>query len=396
MKGSVQKRGSAWKMTVDIGKDAEGRRRQHSKTFRTRREAEAALGAILKQAQEGSLVRPTRRTTGEYLRRWVKDYAESHVRPLTLLRYHSIVERHLAPALGNVPLTSLQPGHVQQAHNLALAAGLSARSVVQHHRVLSEALKHAEQWGMVSRNVARLVTPPRPTYKEARFLDAAEAMRLIESAKSTPYFAVLALGLATGLRRGELLGLKWRDINLDKGSVQVSRTLQHIPGAGLQLHDVKSTHSRRQLALSPSAVLVLRAHRDQAEAVQAEAGAALEPSAFVFCHPTGRPLSPNTVSHAFQRVAKAAGIGGARLHSLRHSHASLLLAQGANLKDIQALLGHSTIAITGDLYAHVTEQRQQEVVARLDQALDVAASIRVQSVSNPGFGADRAGSAEGR
>ena len=141
---------------------------------------------------------------------------------------------------------------------------------------------------------------------------------------------------------------------------------------------------------------MLRAHRDQAEAVQAEAGAALEPSAFVFCHPTGRPLSPNTVSHAFQRVAKAAGIGGARLHSLRHSHASLLLAQGANLKDIQTLLGHSTIAITGDLYAHVTEQRQQEVVARLDQALDVAASIRVQSVSNRGFGADRTGSAEGR
>ena len=340
------------------------------------------LGAMLKQAQDGSLVKPTRLTTGAYLQQWLDSYARSHVRPLTLWRYRGIVERHLVPAIGNVPLTSLQPLHVQQAHNQALAAGLSARSIVQHHRVLSEALKHAEQWGMASRNVARLVTPPRLAYKEARFLDAAEARRLIEAARSTPYYALIDLGLATGLRRGELLGLQWRDIDLERGSVQVSRALQHIPGAGLQLHDVKSTRSRRQLALSPSAVLVLRAHRDQAEAVQAEAGAELEPSAFVFCHPTGRPLSPNTVSHVFQRVAMVAGIDGAGFHSLRHSHASLLLAQGANLKDIQILLGHSTIAITGDLYAHVTEQRQREVVARLDQALDVAESLRVQSVSN--------------
>ena len=382
MKGSVRKRGNSYKLTVDIGKDAEGRRRQHSQTFRMRKEADAALGAMLKQAQDGSLVKPTRLTTGQYLQQWLDSYARSHVRPLTLRRYRGIVERHLAPAIGNMPLTSLQPLHVQQAHNQALAAGLSARSIVQHHRVLSQALKHAEQWGMVSRNVARLVTPPRATYKEARFLDVAEARRLIEAARSTPYYALIALGLATGLRRGELLGLQWRDIDLERGSVQVSRALQHIPGAGLQLHDVKSTHSRRKLALSPNAVLVLRAHHDDAEAVQAEAGAELEPSAFVFCHPTGRPLLPNTVSDAFQRIAKAAGVEGAGFHSLRHSHASLLLAQGANLKDIQILLGHSTIAITGDLYAHVTEQRQREVVARLDQALDVAESIRVQSVSN--------------
>ena len=381
MKGSIRKRGNSYKLTVDIGKDTEGRRRQHSQTFRTRKEADAALGAILKQAQDGSLVKSTRLTTGQYLHQWLDGYAQSHVRPLTLRRYRGIVERYLVPAIGNVPLTSLQPLHVQQAHNQALAGGLSARSIVQHHRVLSEALKHAEQWGMLSRNVARLVSPPRSAYKEARFLDAAEARRLIEAAKSTRYYVLLALALATGLRRGELLGLRWSDIDLEKGSVQVIRALQHIPGAGLQLHDVKSTHSRRKLALSPNAVLVLRAHHDDAEAVQAETGNELELSAFVFCHPTGLPLSPNTISHVFHRVAKAAGIDGARFHSLRHSYASLLLAQGANLKDIQALLGHSSIAITGNLYAHVTEQRQREVAARIDQALDVAASIRVQSVS---------------
>ena len=381
MKGSIRKRGNSYKLTVDIGKDAEGRRRQHSQTFRTRKEADAALGAILKQAQDGSLVKPTRLSTGQYLHQWLDGYAQSHVRPLTLRGYRGVVERHLVPVFGNVPLTSLQPSHVQEAHSRGLAAGLSPQSVGYLHRILSEALKHAEQWGMVGRNVARLVPPPRPTYKEARFLDAAEAMRLIEAAKSTPYYALLALALATGLRRGELLGLQWRDIDLEKGNLQVSRALLHIPGVGSQLHDVKSTRSRRQLALSPNAVLVLRAHRDDAEAVRAEAGAELESTALIFCHPTGHPLAPNGVSEAFQRIAKTAGISGATFHSLRHSHASLLLAQGANLKDIQTLLGHSSIAITGNLYAHVTEQRQREVVARLDQALDVAASIRVQSVS---------------
>ncbi len=375
MRGSIRKRGKSYTLTIDTGKDADGKRVQHFQTFRTLAMAEAALGEMLKQAQDGILGKPTRLTTGKYLQQWLEDYAAIHVRPTTLRGYRSIVEHHLIPAIGTVPLASLQPHHVQHAQRRALEAGLSARTVIQHHRVLSEALKHAESWGMVNRNVAGLVKPPRPSYHEARFLDADEAARLIDSARGTRYFIPLALSLMTGLRRGELLGLQWRDVDLDKDSIQVNRALHYLPGRGLLFQEVKSVHSRRQVALSPNAALLLRSHRERVEATEAEAGGSLAPNALVFGLPTGRPLSPNTLTHAFHRIARAAGIEGAHLHSLRHSHASLLLSQGASLKDIQARLGHSTIAITADLYAHITEQQRRETAAKFDQALDVTKQL---------------------
>ena len=385
MRGRVAKRGKSWILVLDVGRDPNtGKRRQHFETLRTEREAERRLADLLKEAHAGSYVRPTKQTAGEYLRDWLETYARSHVRPLTFHRYRGIVEHDLVPVLGAILLSALQPTDVQAMHAAGIRRGLSARTVVQHHRVLSEALKHAERWGLVSRNVARLITPPRPEYREARFLYAAEAARFIDAARATPYFTMLALDLATGLRRGELLGLLWRDLDLDRGTLQVNRALYALPGRGLELMEVKSPKSRRQVALSPNAMLLLRRHREQVEATRAVGGETLSANALVFSHPDGRPISPNTVSHAFTRIARDAGIEGARLHSLRHSHASLLLAQGVDLKDIQTRLGHSSIAITGDLYAHLTDQRQREVAVRFDEALSIPPPTeRDPLVSNP-------------
>ncbi len=383
MKGSIRKRGKSYTLTIDIGRHADGRRRQHTETFRTRREADAALANLLKQAQNGSYIKPSRLTLSDYLRQWLQG-REPHLRPQSIQRYRIEIERHLIPSIGTVLLSNLKPTDIQKMHRDALDAGLSPRSTGFIHRLLSQALNHAERWGLVDRNVARLAPPPKVARTEAKFLTAEEAARLVEAARATPYYAVIALGLATGLRRGELLGLQWGDIEFERSTLHVVRSLAHVPNGQTRAQQVKTESSRRIVALSPNAVLLLRAHREQVEAVQAKAGGQLKAKDFVFSHPTGKPFPPDTVSKAFRRIAKAAGIDDARLHSLRHSHASILLNAGANLKDVSTRLGHSSIAITADIYAHPSAERQAEIAARFDEALSVPALSREQSVSIDG------------
>lgn len=381
MKGSIRKRGRSYTLTVDIGRDADGRRKQHFETFRTRREADAALANVLRQAQSGSYVKPSRLTVADYLRDWLNG-REPHLRPQSFERYRFAIERNIAPSVGTILLSHLKPTDVQKMHRDALDAGLSPKSVTLLHRVLSQALKYAESWGMVDRNVARLAPPPKVARNEARSLDAKEALRLVEAVRATPYYALIALDLATGLRRGELLGLQWGDVDFERRSLRVIRSLTQTPRGALRVQDVKTDTSRRNVVLSPNAVLLLRAHREQAEAVQAVAGGQLRLDDFVFSHPTGKPFSPNHISKVFQRIARVEGLEGATLHSLRHTHASMLLDTGANLKDVSTRLGHSSIAITADIYAHPSMERQAEIAARFDEALSLPVSSREQSVSN--------------
>lgn len=383
MKGSITKRGKAYVLRIDVGQHPDGRRRQHTQSFRTKRDADAALANVLRQAQSGSYIKPSRLTVAEFLRDWVEG-REAHLRVASFARYRTMAERHLAPSIGTVPLSHLKPTDVQKAHRDALTAGLAPASVHLMHRVLSQALKDAEIWGMVDRNVARLVPPPKLAQAEARFLDAREALRLVEAARSTPYYTALALSLATGLRRGELLGLQWGDIDFEQRTLRIVRSLAHIPKEGVRVQEVKTNSSRRTVALSPNAVLLLRAHQEQAEATQAVDGGQLRAGDFVFSHRTGRPISPSSLTHAFKRIAKDAGIAGARLHTLRHSHASILLNAGANIKDVSDRLGHSNVSITLNKYGHVTPERQAETAARFDQALDLPAENGVQSVSREG------------
>ena len=326
----------------------------------------------------GSFVVPTRVTTGEYLRQWLATYVDSHVRVTTARRYRSIIERHLIPALGAIPLMRLSPSHVQAAYARALGengrldgrtGGLSPRSVVQHHRILSEALKHAMRWGLIGRNVAALVDPPRVERTEAIFLDAEAIHALLEAAQTTPYHALMMVAVATGLRRSEILALRWRDIDFEAASLRVVRALHQLPGARLVFLEPKSGKSRRAVALSPAAILAIRAHRERQEAERELLGVDSGGDSLVFPNTDGSPLSPTTFSKAFKRIATKAGLPDAHLHLLRHSHASLLLEQGVHLKVVQERLGHSTIAITADTYSHVAAHIQQEAAAKFDEAL---------------------------
>ncbi|MDA1271793.1 MAG: tyrosine-type recombinase/integrase [Chloroflexi bacterium] len=242
-RGSVEQRSpGTWSIRVELLPDPQtGKRRQKRTTFKgAKREAEKRLSQILHEVDTGSFVNPAKLTVGDFLRQWLKDYVETGVRATTKEGYQIIIEKHLIPNLGNIPLSQLQPAHLQAYYSKALnegrsdgKGGLSARTVKHHHRVLSEALGHAVRWGLAGRNVALAVDPPRTEGKEMQVLDGAGITRLLEAAQGTVYYPAIHLAVFTGMRRSEILGLRWRDLDLDGSALAVNQVLHVLHGGSV-------------------------------------------------------------------------------------------------------------------------------------------------------------------
>jgi len=356
MRGHIVKRSKdSYTVVVSLGRDPVTRKpKQHWQSVKgTKKDAERLLSETLNSLDKGGFVKPTAKTVAEFLNQWLKDYATDHVRPRTFQRYQGIIRCHLIPTLGSIPLTRLQPSHIQACHAKALQSRkdgkggtLTAKSVLQHHRVLSEALSHALKMGLVARNVAQAVDPPKPVNREMRSLDSFGVQTFLEATKGTIYYPVFHLDVYTGLRRSEILGLRWRDVNLLMATLSVVQVLHRLPGGKTVFLEPKTAKGRRSVSLSPNAVLSLKAHREQQEMLRAMRGSALSEDDMVFSQPDGSPLKPDTVSHAFIAIARKAGLGAVRLHDLRHTHATLMLQQGVHPKIVQERLGHANIAIT--------------------------------------------------
>ena len=379
-RGSIRQRSKvrkdSWTVQVYMGVDPDtGKKRYHSETVKgAKYQAQRRLTELLRQMDTGTFVEPSTLTVGEYLRQWLRDYAETHVRQRTLEGYRGNIERYIIPALGNIPLDKLAARHIQQMEATLLKdgglrrKGLSPRTVLHIHRVLSEALRHAVRLGTLHRNVADAVEPPRPTRHQARTLGWDDVHLFLAHVSDPMYYTLIMLDIQTGLRRSELLGLQWGDIDLQLGTMSVQRAWIRLPSGGMTLSQPK-TGRGRMVALPSESVLTLRAHIERQEAAAEVVG---NHSAWkdrpVFCHSDGRRLHPDIVSKTFGRMARRAGLQGMRLHDLRHTHASLMLAQGVHLKIVAERLGHSSIGITGDLYSHVLPTMQQEAVERFGAA----------------------------
>ena len=310
----------------------------------------------------------------------LRDYAATNVRPRTFEGYRTVVRSQLIPKLGNIALAELRPSHVQAYNAEALTdgrvdgklGGSSARSVLHHHRVLSEALSHAVKWGLVARNVANAVDPPRAERIEMKALAAGGVRRLLGAAQWTPYHPMLHLATYTGMRRSEILGLRWQDVDLNMATVSVVQVMLRLRDGRVVFQEPKTQKGRRLIDLSPTTVLALRAHRERQEADRAMLGVPLAHSDLVFSQPDGSPSLPDTLSHAFNKIAARAGLGGVRLHDTRHTHATLMLRQGVHPKVVQERLGHSTISVTLDTYSHVTPGLQRAAAMAFDRELEGA------------------------
>ena len=396
MRGHITKRSkNSWTVIFDEERDpATGRRKQRWVSVKgTKRDAEARLAEILHQMETGVFLKPTRLTVADFLRQWLQDYAATNVRASTQEGYAKVIEGHLVPGLGAFSLAQLQPKHLQAYYAQKLAngrrdnsGGLSPSSVRGHHRILSEALSHAAKWGLVVRNVAQAVDPPQPERSDMQALDAEGVGRLLFAAEKTPYYALFHLAIHTGLRRSELLGLRWRDLDLDLLTLSVVQTIQKLNGGRVVIQGPKTSRSRRRVDLTPSSAQVLREHRNRQAALGTFVGAPVSGESLVFTHSNGSPLTPNVVSHAFRKLVRRLGFEGVRLHDMRHTHATIMLAQGIHPKIVSERLGHSSVSITLDTYSHVLPGLQERSARRFDEELSSKAPEKVREAASETVG----------
>jgi len=373
MRGHITKRGkNSYSIKVSLGKDASGKYKYQWVTVRgTKKDAEKRLAEMLHQLDTGTFMKPGKTTVAEYLDRWLSDYARPNLSPRSFERYESITRVHLIPRLGNITLTQLKSEHLQRHYTNKLNDGLSALTVRYHHTVIHKALHTALKWGLVNRNVADGVDVPRSRHGEMKTWDEDEITHFLTAVKGSPYYALCHTALFTGMRRSELLALRWQDIDLIFGQVYVNRGLHHLKDGRYVFTQPKSTKSRRTIALSPSSILTLKEHKEKHILERAMLGVPLKDDDLVFSTLEGKPLRPNTISRAWTLLAARAGVKVIRFHNARHTHASLLLKQGVHPKIVQERLGHSSIQITLDTYSHVSPGLQKAAAECFDKLVSL-------------------------
>ena len=332
--------------------------------FPTRRAAEQALTRQLELLRVGDYADAGTTTLGDFLDRWLESVG-TRVRPTTAASYRDMLEGHVVPRIGNVRLDQLKPMTLSNLYTELLAGGrrsgtggLSARTVQYIHRIVSNALSDAVRWNLLAWNPASRVDAPRVEMKEMRTWTAVDVRRFLAGVADDRLFALWLLLCTTGMRRGEALGLGWRDIDFAGGNVAVRRQLVEV-NYELRYSEPKTARGRRSVALDPYTVGALREHRDRQRKERTDLGA-LDPAELVFTKLDGTPLQPQNVSQAFGNIIRRDGLPTIRLHDLRHTAASLMLAAGVHPKIVSERLGHAGIQITLDRYSHVTAGLQAE------------------------------------
>ena len=335
---------------------------------KTRQEVAEKLVEATKKRQENLPIVDERQRVDQFLAAWLESIVPS-VKPKTHVTYEGLVRLHAVPSIGKVALARLSPQHLQRLYGKRLDAGLSPQSVRHLHAVLHRALEQATRWNLVVRNVADLVTPPRAQRHEMKTFDPAQARLLLGAAKGDKLEAFYVLAVTTGMRLGELLALRWQDVDIEEGSIRVRGTLSRT-SEGLVITEPKTHGSRRQVSLGEIAVEALRLHRVNQTAERLLGGSDWRDNGLVFANKVGRPIEDTHVRRrSFEPLLAKARLPRIRFHDLRHTAATLLLAQGIHPKIVSERLGHSRVGITLDLYSHVTPTMQREAAVAMDALL---------------------------
>jgi integrase len=373
VRGHIRRRGQKWAVVVDLGRDPEtGRRRQkwHS-GYATRRAAERDLAEILSRLSRGTYVEPTIITVAEWLEQWLQAQ-RPRLRPATFESYGQVLRGRVVPEIGAVPLQALTAARLDRlyAHLLtdgrARGGALSPRSTRYTHTVLRRALGDAVRKGLIERNPTDAADPPSASEAKAptmRTWSAEEVSAFLRHVADDRLAAAWRVLATTGMRRGEVLGLRWRDLDLERGRATVVHTV--IEGPGEPRTSRPKGGRGRSVALDQATARALRAHRKrQAEEKLMLAGAYFDRD-LVFCREDGAPLWPRSFSRAFEHHAQAAGLPRIRLHDLRHTWATLALGRAVHPKVVQERLGHATVAITLDVYSHAVPAMQEDAAERV-------------------------------
>jgi len=368
MRGHTYKRGQSWSAVYDELPDETGKRRQRSKGgFQTRKEAQRFLTDTLARIDSGSYAQPSKLTVAEFLEFEWLPAVENTLRPLSIQRYRSLVRLYIRPRIGSMRLQGLSAGHLNSMYADLERAGLSVSTRRLVHAVIGRALRDAERWGRVPRNVARLADPPSRGRSRARAWTAGELRRFLDHVSGERLAALWRLAATTGMRRGELAGLTWRALDLDGARLSIEQQLVPTRG-GATFGPPKSSRSRRTVALDPETVSTLRRHRETQLLERDFAGPAYVDRDLVFADQLGGPIHPQRLTEWFSEHRKAADILSGSLHVLRHTAATLALTSGVPVHIVAARLGDAPTEIL-KTYAHLLPQSDELAAERIAAAL---------------------------
>jgi integrase len=334
---------------------------------KTRKEVQEKLRVALNEQKQGILATGPQQTVRQFLEQWLEEVHKQSLRPSTYKAYRMYLDKRIFPILGYLQLQKLTPQHVQSFYNRKLQEGLSAKSIRNTHGLLHRALDKAVQWGLVPRNVCDAVSLPKQTRHEIQPLTEKQARQLLIAARGHSLEGLLIVAVTTGMREGELLALRWRDINFDNRSLHIQRSMGYIPGKGYLEFEPKTPRGRRKIVLSPFVCEALKQHRTRQLEIRLKGGERWQDRDLVFCNIYGGYLDPSHLRQRFDKLLKEAGLPDVRFHDLRHSAATILLSIGVPAKVVQEILGHSQISMTMDTYSHVLPDMQQQAMDKMDE-----------------------------
>ena len=373
--GSIRKRNDGrWEGRYTAGRNPEtGKPIYKNVLGKTQAEVKAKLKAAIEDSANLDMVKAEQYTTGQWMDVWFENCAKIKVRPSSHQTYRGYIDNHIKPNIGDVPLSKLSSLHLQKLYKKLLAGGrvdrieakgqpkgLSAKTVRNINQVISSAMDFAKDQKLISSNPTDGCALPKLEHKEMKTLPVEQLTSFLREAKESGVFELYYIELATGLRRGELLGLKWEDIDLVQGSLRVQRQVARINGEVVEA-PLKTKNAYRTLPLSADAVGVLQEQRKKSGS-----------SPYVFPSPTGGPISPDSVLHMLHRVLKRAGLSKVRFHDLRHTFATLALQNGVDIKTVSGMLGHYSAGFTLDTYTHVTTSAKKEAANTMSSILSGA------------------------
>lgn len=384
LKGHIHKQGDhSWRISVYLGKDESGKKLRHYETVQgTHDDAEARVVEILNEVNKKTFTPPTKMTVGEFMNRWLEDYVRVNRRPPTYDFYQGLLKTQILPTIGSVDLAALTPMMLQRLYAAKAGAArldthpgkLSASTVKHVHDTIRAALGQAVKWGLLSRNPALAVTPPRPQKLELAVWDADQCSRFLDTAHGDPYYGAFLLAIAGGLRRGEILGLRWQDVDLEARTVAVRQNAVMSHSQGLILQAPKTAGSQRVIAISEDTAAAIEARRAENTKAKEAYDDNFGPGSYtdmdlVFAGHNGKPLDVRSFTRRFERLMTKAGVPRIRFHDLRHTHSTLMLSAGTHVRVIAQRLGHASVRTTMITYAYVLPGLDRNVADQVDGLL---------------------------
>ncbi len=378
-KGSIKREANGtYSFIVDLGRKPDGRRNQvRRRGFKTRKEADAALTQLKAEFQSGGFVEPTKVTLADFCYRWLET-TKLNFSPKTYERYVQMVRNHIVPTLGGIPLQKLSPLDIQLAYTALLkegradgCGGLSPKTIRNINGVLSTALKSAYDWRLIPQVPTTGVKLPKVERKEMAILTKVQCGELLGTLEGRVLHPIVFLALTTGMRRGELLALKWSNVDWEGSSVHVIQSVEQTK-AGKRLKDVKTKHGRRRISLPPLTIQMLRDHHLKQAEQLFKLGIRQENDGFVFANYDGKVRDPLNVSTMFREHMQKCDLPRVRFHDLRHTHISQLLADGHPPLNVSRRAGHANISITLDTYGHLIPDQEASMIDEFGNGFSAA------------------------